>query len=66
MHRGVNQTGVGIVALYITGAIEPIHSEHVHLVRRVVVGVNKLHDPAQVVGLSGWFAHEVDLVCTAN
>jgi hypothetical protein len=66
MHCRVDQTSVGIVALYITRTIEPVHSEHVHFVRRIVVGVNELHNPAQVVGLSGRFAHKIDLVCTAN
>ena len=46
MHGRVNQARVRVVALHVTGAIEPVHPEHVHFVRRIMVSMNEFHDPA--------------------
>ena len=66
MHCRIHQSGVIIVALHISWAIEPIHTHRLDPLLRVVVDVDKFHDPAEIVRLAGRLAHEVHLICTPN
>ena len=66
MHCRVHQTRVIVVALHVSWTIVPIDSHGLYALLWVIVDVDKLHDPAKIVGLAGRLAHEVHLIWTPN
>lgn len=62
MHCGVHQAGVIVVALNVPRPIEPVHAERFHAFLRVIVNMDKFHNPAEVVRLAWRLAYKVDLI----
>jgi hypothetical protein len=62
MHGRVHEASIIVVTLNVSRAIIPIDSHRLYSLLWVIVDVDKLHDPAEIVGLAGRLANEVHLV----
>lgn len=63
MHSTIDNATIATGALYIAWAIEPIHPDRIHGGFRVVgFGVQKLHNSAEVVRITGWFTNEIYMI----
>lgn len=62
MHRRKQHARVWRLAANVFRSVEPVDSDRVNRPRRVIFGMQKLHNPANVVRLPRWFTDEVDMV----
>lgn len=65
MHGAIDEAGIAVKSLHISGTVIPVNAKSVHRRVRVVgLDVQELHDPAEVVRVTRRLTDKIHVICS--